>query len=119
MKLYLMKISGHGEEFYKVGKSFNPEERARQIRKHYPEVEILWVNTKAIWHNKDINRFELFFHKDLKHRKYTPDRYFGGSSECYTFLTPAFMRYYIRNNWHLLKEIIPENEVKYRDRYAL
>jgi hypothetical protein len=97
-----MKFSEGDEIFYKVGHSSKVEERCAYFKKYYENVDILWSNTRVL-SCKDVLIIERFLHKDLKCRKHKPLKYFGGSSECYTFLTPAFMRYYIRLNWHLIK----------------
>lgn len=94
--LYLMKFEKGSEVFYKVGRSFCPETRLKSFKDY--KVELLWNSPRGF----NCDKLEHFFHKDNKKRSYTPAHSFNGSSECYTFLTPAFMRSYCKTNIHLV-----------------
>ncbi len=110
--LYLIKMYNDKEEFYKVGRSGNVPERLKQLRKFY-NCDLLWASESSL---QGFDKMEYFFHKDNKSRSYKPLNPFVGDSECYTFLTPAYLRYYTRLNSHFLS-VYPWHWRPYKELY--
>lgn len=75
--LYLIKMTGEGESFIKIGISKSPERRMKE----YPyECEIL---SKYKGEAGEVWELEKAFHKNNKHNKYTPQKRFAGETECF------------------------------------
>jgi len=79
--LYFVRISGNGEEFYKIGiTTRNVDFRMRKITKEYGKdvVMVLTLNSSVIYD------MEKNIHADCADFKYTPKIKFCGYTECFT-----------------------------------
>lgn len=78
--LYLFCMNKGGEQFYKIGRSFNIEDRIRDIKLFYETTLIgSWENL-----HKEVFKKEKELHKMVKMFSYEPLYKFGGETECFT-----------------------------------
>lgn len=78
-KVYLLKFSGNGEEFYKIGITRQElRERTRRIPYNLIESEIIETN----YYNAYL--IEKSFKQHIKSYQYYPKLKFNGRSECFT-----------------------------------
>lgn len=79
--LYVIKCTGNGEEFIKVGKTFN------SVGKRFSANKLPYkftVKTQVYYNAYAISKLEKSIHKELKDYKYEPKRAFKGDSECFS-----------------------------------
>lgn len=84
-KLYLIKCTGNGEDFYKIGVSLHGANSRFNSNKKMPykfhlisEIELDAENILMV---------ESGIHKELKHKKYNPSLFFHGHTECFSKIT--------------------------------
>lgn len=81
--LYFLRLTGHGEDFYKLGITYNTlTERYRKLRQQGYSYEII-----AQHHSTNATRiydWEQSILETFAHLRYHPKRQFGGASECFS-----------------------------------
>ncbi len=93
--LYLLKLESDSESFLKIGRSFKPEFRAKKIAKesgYNVTVDSLFSSNHeqvVMWENKLL--------KDFESVAYIPDRYFKGTTECFSLEGYEEIKVYAEN----------------------
>jgi Zn finger protein HypA/HybF involved in hydrogenase expression len=90
-KVYLIRIEGNGEKFYKIGKTYNTiDKRFDGVFKSigYRITKCVIIEEKFDRCNegfaKTICELENIYKKQNKHNKYTPKKKFSGMNECFS-----------------------------------
>lgn len=79
-KLYLVKCSNKDEIFFKIGKTFRPIHlRLNDIPYDYILIDLIQSDN-----GRYISELECKIHAKLKNKRYAPNIFFGGHTECYT-----------------------------------
>jgi len=88
-EVYLFKISGNNEEFYKIGISRHTTKRVKNIntksQKQYSSIIIAAKQTSLY----DAAKLEHMLHKKYRRYRYHPVIQFGGHTECFNIDLPV------------------------------
>lgn len=80
--VYLIRCSGNGETFVKVGKTFTSVAKRFNCELSMPYK--FSVLSQVYYNAYAISKLEEKIHAAMKEHKYTPSRAFGGQHECYS-----------------------------------
>lgn len=96
-KVYLLEFEGKGEKFYKIGKTFTKctariSAISSQSKNQYNLREICHLSSPDNSKNSSdmIFDIELFCHGRFADYSYTPKTYFGGYTECFSYIPDDF-----------------------------
>jgi hypothetical protein len=76
--LYVFRLQGGDELFYKVGITYNPQQRIAQFPYDTQLIQLFQSQNAAIIYN-----LERVIKAEFKHLRYKPQKKFGGGQECY------------------------------------
>ena len=84
--LYIIRLTGNNEEFYKIGITNNIPRRFKEIRcdsRYNIELMFSIIDTRHICSKLE---HKLLIKYNKQNKKYIPNTYFLGQNECFTYL---------------------------------
>lgn len=83
LSIYKIKLTGHGESFYKIGLSMSPTDRGRFRYYRYAGYEVEVLNIKELTFGEAIP-LEQKIKEENVDNQYWPNKRFAGFTECFS-----------------------------------